>query len=107
MRSRCSGKRKAQSWTRLRSVDRVCGFANSHEGAYLILGATRASDGRSEQKWRLDGVPFPDEPTTWVTNVVGDMERGVRPRPDFDVLPWRRKGICRGSAGGSDLDTTV
>lgn len=69
----------------------VCAFANSHEGGYLILGASRpkpqpldAGGGR----WVLDGVPFPDEPRTWVTNVLTDQHRGVRPRPDFDVEAW-------------------
>ena len=61
----------------------VCGFANSHDGGYLILGA-ETTDGR----WQLAGVEFPDEPVTWVTNVVTNRERGVRPLPDFDVKPW-------------------
>ncbi|WP_372517934.1 AlbA family DNA-binding domain-containing protein [Solirubrobacter phytolaccae] len=64
----------------------VCAFANSHEGGFLILGAARASGGAG---WTLDGMQFPDEPITWITNVVADPERGVRPRPDFDVLAWR------------------
>jgi hypothetical protein len=66
----------------------VCGFANSHEGGYLILGAAPVeNDART--CWRLDGVTFPDEPHTWISNVVADAERGVRPRPDFDVAAWR------------------
>lgn len=65
----------------------VCAFANSHEGGYLILGA-RAEGERSERRWVLDGLAFPDEPITWVTNVIADPERGVRPRPDFDVAAW-------------------
>ena len=54
----------------------VCGFANSHEGGYLIIGATQARD----RSWSLDGVEFPDEPPTWIGNVVGN--RGVNPYPD-------------------------
>jgi hypothetical protein len=72
----------------------VCGFANSHEGGYLILGARKVAAEPSDtaeppkQTWTLDGVGFPDEPRTWVSNVVGDLERGVRPMPDFDVAAW-------------------
>jgi hypothetical protein len=61
----------------------VCGFANSHEGGYLILGADKTPDG-----WKANGVAFDGEPTTWLSDVIGDPERGVRPRPDFDILAW-------------------
>lgn len=54
----------------------VCGFANSHDGGYLIIGASQGDDG----SWTLDGVEFPDEPPTWVANVVGNG--GVNPYPD-------------------------
>jgi hypothetical protein len=54
----------------------VCGFANSHEGGYLIVGATQEPEGR----WLLEGVVFPDEPPTWVSNVVGNG--GVNPYPE-------------------------
>lgn len=64
----------------------VCGFANSHEGGFLILGAEAA--GGDAKRWKLAGVSFPDEPRTWISNVLGDMERGVRPLPDFDVQAW-------------------
>lgn len=64
----------------------ICGFANSHEGGYLILGANWMKGGPS--KWELPGVEFPDEPRTWIAAIVGDPERGVRPRPDFDVEAW-------------------
>jgi hypothetical protein len=67
----------------------VCGFANSHEGGYLILGAERVSGDSSEPEWRLEGLAFPDEPRTWIAGVIGDPERGVRPRPDFDVAAWQ------------------
>jgi hypothetical protein len=61
----------------------VCGFANSHEGGYLILGAEEAKDG----SWSLEGVCFRDEPPTWVTSVVGNG--GVNPYPDgLDVKGW-------------------
>lgn len=56
----------------------VGGFANSHEGGYLILGASE-EDGR----WTLDGWPFPDdEPPRWVTSC---LQEGVRPLPRYDV----------------------
>ena len=61
----------------------VCGFANSHEGGYLILGADKTDDG-----WKANGVAFDGEPTTWLSDVIGDPERGVRPRPDFDIRAW-------------------
>jgi hypothetical protein len=54
----------------------VCGFANSHDGGYLIIGASQGDDGC----WALDGIEFPDEPPTWVANVVGNG--GVNPYPD-------------------------
>jgi hypothetical protein len=66
----------------------VAAFANGHEVGYLILGADKAVGENPEHKWMLDGVPFPDEPTLWISNVVADRENGVRPRPDFDVRPW-------------------
>lgn len=66
----------------------VCGFANSHEGGYLILGASRARPGQPDRRWKLNGVPFPDEPALWIAGVVADPDRGVRPRPDFDVVAW-------------------
>ncbi len=40
----------------------VCGFANSHDGGYLIIGAS-AADG----SWKLDGIGFPDDPPTWIS----------------------------------------
>jgi hypothetical protein len=43
----------------------VCGFANSHNGGYLILGAQRRGD-----SWTLDGVGFPN----------GDLPSDVRSR---------------------------
>ena len=61
----------------------VCGFANSHEGGHLILGADKTEDG-----WKANGVAFDGEPTTWLSDVIGDPERGVRPRPDFDIHAW-------------------
>jgi hypothetical protein len=61
----------------------VCGFANSHEGGYLILGADKTDDG-----WKANGVAFDGEPITWLSDVIGDPERGVRPRPDFDIHAW-------------------
>ncbi|MDQ3880475.1 MAG: ATP-binding protein [Chloroflexota bacterium] len=67
----------------------VCGFANSHEGGYLILGADRVTAaGADARTWTVEGVPFRDEPRTWISNVIGNLERGVRPMPDFDVASW-------------------
>lgn len=66
----------------------VCAFANGHEQGYLILGAERGSAEADAPKWKLDGVEFPDEPRTWIAEIVGDPEGGVRPRPDFDVAAW-------------------
>ena len=66
----------------------VCGFANSHEGGFLILGARRATGEGAGGRWELSGMPFPDEPLTWLTNVVSDQVGGVRPRPDFDIAAW-------------------
>ena len=66
----------------------VCGFANSHDGGYLILGAEDVSAKAQPARWVCEGMRFPDEPITWVTNVVGALEGGVRPQPDFDVKAW-------------------
>jgi hypothetical protein len=54
---------------------------------YLILGAEETGDD-AEHRWALNGLPFPDEPLTWISNVVSDLAVGVRPRPDFDVASW-------------------
>ena len=52
----------------------ICGFANSHDGGYLILG-THVTGG----KWVIDGLSFPDgDPPAWVSNVA----RGVQPYPE-------------------------
>jgi hypothetical protein len=60
----------------------VCGFANSHDGGYLILGASRSDD-----RWVLDGFPCSDPPA-WIADVVGDG--GVSPFPDgLDTKDWR------------------
>lgn len=48
----------------------ICGFANSHDGGYLILG-TSAVQG----KWTFDGAEFPgNDPLTWIS----DVARGLR-----------------------------
>lgn len=77
--------------TRLNARDvrrQVCAFANSHDGGYLLLGAEANPDKQAARRWLVEGVLFPDEPRTWVSNVIGDREGGVRPRPDFDVHAW-------------------
>ena len=55
----------------------VCGFANSHDGGYLILGVKRQQNGA----WAFDGVGFPnrDAPSD-VTDVIANG--GVTPYPD-------------------------
>jgi predicted HTH transcriptional regulator len=60
----------------------VCGFANSHDGGYLILG-TGVNDGA----WELAGVEFPnDDPPVWVTEVA----EGVQPRVEgLDTRAFR------------------
>ncbi len=64
----------------------VCAFANGHEGGYLILGANKP---KGATAWTFDGVEFRGgEPITWISTVVADLNRGVRPRPDFDVTAW-------------------
>ena len=60
----------------------VCGFANSHEGGFLMLGARWDS---GDQEWRLDGVAFEGEPILWISDVV---RNSVRPRPSFDITAW-------------------
>ena len=60
---------------------RHCGFANSHEGGYLILGA-----GRAGTEWSAGGLRFADdEPQTWIGQVV---RAGIRPVPHFGVRWW-------------------
>ena len=72
----------------------VCGFANSHDGGYLILGATEANG-----RWVLDGLEFPADPPTWVTDVIGD--HAVLPYPDgldtkaFSVGDARHVAVVR------------
>jgi len=52
----------------------VCGFANSHDGGFLILGAELQGS-----NWVLDGVEIPgNDPPVWITNVA----QAVRPTPD-------------------------
>jgi hypothetical protein len=60
----------------------VCGFANSHDGGYLIIGANELGG-----TWRLDGAVFPNEPRSWISSVIGDG--GVTPYPDgLDIKAW-------------------
>ena len=64
----------------------VCGFANSHDGGYLIIGADE-----SRGRWSLDGVGFPDEPPSWISSVIGNG--GVTPYPDgLDTKSWSVDG---------------
>jgi hypothetical protein len=58
----------------------ICGFANSQDGGFLILG-TVADEGA----WHLDGVVFPnDDPPAWMS----DVAQGVQPYPEgLDTQP--------------------
>lgn len=59
----------------------VCGFANSVDGGYLLIGVQRDSEGA----WDANGVDFPnDDPPVWVSGVVSTL----RPRPRVDVRGW-------------------
>jgi hypothetical protein len=72
-----------------REVRRQVGaFANGHDDGYLILGARANPDNEAAPRWLVEGVHFPDEPRTWITNVIADPDGGVRPRPRFDVHAW-------------------
>jgi hypothetical protein len=63
--------------------EQVCGFANSHDGGYLVLGAEQ----REDASWALLGVEFPADPTTWVSDIVG--HGGVSPYPEgLDTRAW-------------------
>lgn len=55
----------------------VCGFANSHDGGYLILGVKRQPD----ESWAFEGATFPNnDPPSDVTDVIANG--GVAPYPD-------------------------
>jgi hypothetical protein len=62
----------------------VCGFANSHDGGFLILGAHRDGD-----SWKLDGTAFAgDDPPNAITDVIAGG--GVTPFPEgLDVRSWQ------------------
>jgi hypothetical protein len=58
----------------------VCGFANSHDGGYLVLGIQEPQPGGT---WGLEGVVFPggDAPN-YVTNLIATGPARVMPYPD-------------------------
>lgn len=60
--------------------EQICGFANSHDGGYLILG-THVQNGR----WVFDGAEFPTEDLpNWISTLAG----GVQPYPEgLDTRP--------------------
>jgi hypothetical protein len=59
----------------------VCGFANGHQTAYLVLGAVFDQSSRT---WSLPGFAFPgDDPPAWVSSVVQQLQ----PEPRVDVEP--------------------
>lgn len=62
----------------------VCGFANSHDGGYLIVGAE--NDGRA---WRIVGLDHPPrgELGSWLDRVIRD---GLRPSPRYEIRVLRR-----------------
>lgn len=60
----------------------VCGFANSHDGGYLLLGV----GGREDGTWKIVGIEAPDSP-----NAVSDLiaNGGVTPYPEgLDSHPF-------------------
>jgi hypothetical protein len=61
----------------------VCGFANSVEGGYLILGASKTA---ATGQWKLDGMDFKEEPRPWIQKIV--RESGLRPVPVVDAHAW-------------------
>lgn len=55
----------------------VCGFANSHDGGYILVGVERQPD----DSWMLDGAIFPNrDPPSDVTDLI--VNGGVVPYPD-------------------------
>ncbi len=52
----------------------VCAFANGHETAYLILGASQIYG-----DWILQGLDFMGDPPAWVSSVIADVLRPVPP----------------------------
>lgn len=60
--------------------EQICGFANSQDGGYLILG-TEVRDG----DWVLNGAKFPtDDLPTWISSLA----EGVQPYPEgLDTRP--------------------
>lgn len=60
----------------------ACGLANQI-GGYLLIGATRPKAG----KWELPGITRnAPEPGHW----LGQILRGLRPIPRFDIKTWKR-----------------
>ena len=72
-----------EDWDSARIRKAVCGFANSHDGGYLILGAEKRGE-----SWELHGVRTPNrDPPSDVTDVLANG--GVAPYPDgLDVLDF-------------------
>jgi hypothetical protein len=63
--------------------EQVCGFANSHDGGYLILGVQQ----RADASWELSGAEIAADPTTWISDILG--HGGVSPYPDgLDTRAW-------------------
>lgn len=63
----------------------ISGFANSHDGGYLIVGAAEVDD-----RWRIVGLRDPPrgELGGWLDRIV---RSGVRPVPDYAVRVLRRR----------------
>lgn len=66
----------------------VCGFANSHNGGYLLLGVEK----KKGEPWTIDGVKTPNgDPPSDVTDLIDN--RGVTPFPDgLDVRSFAIDG---------------
>ena len=60
----------------------VCGFGNSEDGGYLLIGIAR-----HENRWVADGLAAPPSPelTSWLDSVI---RSGVNPVPAFKIQAW-------------------
>jgi hypothetical protein len=61
----------------------ICGFANSHDGGFLMLGADEVAG-----TWKLDGIRLGADPPTWISDLAGNQ--GVVPYPEgLDSRAWK------------------
>ncbi len=71
-----------EAWDKRSIRKAVCGFANSHDGGYLLVGV------KEREPWEIVGVETPTaDPPSDVTDVLRDG--GVEPYPDgLDAAPF-------------------